>query len=233
MYEGTAEADSDRCVEISTRYSIKEMILPGIYAVLSPITIGFLIGPNCLAGLLAGAIVSGMMLATMMSNAGGAWDNAKKYIEIEGAHGGKGTDVHKACVIGDTVGDPFKDTSGPSLNILIKLMTIIALTIAPSMNGFGDWETALWGLIPLFVMIIGNICVWFFFWRDTRGLTTDVSSRSPYILNNIYMYALLFGRSHHMLTLLHLLFCHVNHIQVDGSSSDLHLEQKEPLSRII
>jgi len=193
LYEGTAEADSDRCVEISTRHSIKEMILPGIYAVFSPVTIGFLIGPNCLAGLLAGAIVSGMMLATMMSNAGGAWDNAKKYIEIEGAHGGKGTDVHKACVVGDTVGDPFKDTSGPSLNILIKLMCIIALTIAPSMNGSGDWETAPWGLIPLFVMIIGNICVWFFFWHDTRGSTTDV----------------------------------------DESSSDLHLDQKEPLSRII
>ncbi|OEU15801.1 inorganic H+ pyrophosphatase [Fragilariopsis cylindrus CCMP1102] len=169
LREGTAEADSDRCVEISTRYSIQEMILPGIYSVFSPATIGFLIGPNCLAGLLAGAIASGMMLATMMSNAGGAWDNAKKYIEIEGAHGGKGSPTHKACIVGDTVGDPFKDTSGPALNILIKLMSIVALTIAPSMNGYGDWETAAWGLIPLFIMIVGTILVWFL----TRQVTTN------------------------------------------------------------
>lgn len=173
LREGTAEADSDRCVKISTQYSVQEMILPGIYAVFSPVTIGFLIGPNCLAGLLAGAITSGMMLATMMSNAGGAWDNAKKYIEIEGAHGGKGTDTHKACVVGDTVGDPFKDTSGPALNILIKLMSIVALTIAPSMNGKGDWETAVWGLIPLFIILIGNVLVWLFFWRDNRELNVD------------------------------------------------------------
>jgi len=150
------------------------MILPGIYAVFSPVTIGFLVGPNCLAGLLAGAIASGMMLATMMANSGGAWDNAKKYIEIEGAHGGKGTDIHKSCIVGDTVGDPFKDTSGPSLNILIKLMSIVALTIAPLMNGFGDWETAPWGLIPLFVMILGTILVRFFFWRD------NVSTKRSY-----------------------------------------------------
>lgn len=170
LREGTAEADSDRCVEISTKFSLQEMILPGIYAILSPATIGFLVGPNCLAGLLGGSIASGMMLATMMANGGGAWDNAKKYIEIEGAHGGKGTDIHKACVVGDTVGDPFKDTSGPSLNILIKLMSIIALTIAPSMNGVGDWETALWGLIPLSVMVLGTVLVWFFFWRDNKEL---------------------------------------------------------------
>lgn len=170
MREGTAVADSDRCVEIATRCSIQEMILPGIYAVFSPATIGFLVGPNCLAGLLGGAIASSMMLATMMANSGGAWDNAKKYIEIEGAHGGKGTAVHKACIVGDTVGDPFKDTSGPSLNILIKLMSIVALTIAPSMNGFGDWESAVWGLIPLFVIILGTISVWLFFWRGKKEL---------------------------------------------------------------
>lgn len=168
LREGTAEADSDRCVAISTQYSVHEMILPGIYAVFSPATVGYLIGPNCLAGLLGGTITSGMMLATMMSNAGGAWDNAKKFIEVEGAHGGKGTYIHKACVVGDTVGDPFKDTSGPALNILIKLMSIVALTIAPSMNGYGDWETAPWGLIPLFIIIIGNVLVWFFFWRNNR-----------------------------------------------------------------
>merc|ERR1719162_2025370 len=174
LRDGIEEADSDRCVQISTQYAVQEMILPGIYAVFSPVTIGFLVGPNCLAGLLAGAITSGMMLATMMSNAGGSWDNAKKYIEIEGAHGGKGTDIHKACVVGDTVGDPFKDTSGPALNILIKLMSIVALTIAPSINGYSDWETAPWGLIPLSVIIVGNILVWFFFWRDNRESAHNV-----------------------------------------------------------
>jgi Na+/H+-translocating membrane pyrophosphatase len=121
---------------------VEEMILPGLYAILSPITVGFLIGPICLVGLLAGSIASGMMLAIMMANAGGAWDNAKKYIEIEGEAGGKGTETHKACVVGDTVGDPFKDTSGPSLNILIKLMSIISLTVAPLMEGFETWESA-------------------------------------------------------------------------------------------
>lgn len=175
LRDGIEEADSDRCVQISTQYAVQEMILPGIYAVFSPVTIGFLIGPNCLAGLLAGAITSGMMLATMMSNAGGSWDNAKKYIEIEGAHGGKGTDIHKACVVGDTVGDPFKDTSGPALNILIKLMSIIALTIAPSMNGKGDWETAGWGLIPLSIIIVGNVLVWVFFWRDNNEVNFDAT----------------------------------------------------------
>ncbi|KAL3928611.1 MAG: hypothetical protein SGBAC_012576, partial [Bacillariaceae sp.] len=102
LREGTAEADSDKCVQISTQSSIEEMILPGLYAILAPITVGFLIGPKCLTGLLAGAIASGMMLAIMMANAGGAWDNSKKYIEIEGAAGGKGTETHKACVVGDT-----------------------------------------------------------------------------------------------------------------------------------
>lgn len=135
LREGTAEADSDRCVAISTQSSVEEMILPGVYAVLSPLITGLLIGPKCLTGMLGGAIASGMMLALMMSNAGGAWDNAKKYIEIEGAHGGKGTTTHKAAVVGDTVGDPFKDTSGPSLNILIKLMSMISLTVAPIIRG--------------------------------------------------------------------------------------------------
>merc|ERR1712167_226765 len=106
--------------------SIEEMILPGCYAIISPIFVGFLVGPRCLAGLLGGSIASGAMLAIMMSTAGGAWDNSKKYIEIMGSHGGKGTDTHKACVVGDTVGDPFKDTSGPALNILIKLMSIFS-----------------------------------------------------------------------------------------------------------
>lgn len=173
LRDGTGTADSNKCIEISTRYSIQEMILPGIYAVFSPITVGLLVGPKCLAGLLGGAISSGMMLATMMANGGGAWDNAKKYIEIEGAHGGKGTDVHKACVVGDTVGDPFKDTSGPALNILIKLMSIVALTIAPSMNGLGDWETAFWGLIPLGVMILVTIAVQFHSKRTEKELDLE------------------------------------------------------------
>lgn len=173
LRDGTGTADSNKCIEISTRYSIQEMILPGIYAVFSPITVGLLVGPKCLAGLLGGAISSGMMLATMMANGGGAWDNAKKYIEIEGAHGGKGTDVHKACVVGDTVGDPFKDTSGPALNILIKLMSIVALTIAPSMHGLGDWETAFWGLIPLGIMILVTIAVQFHSKRTEKELDLE------------------------------------------------------------
>jgi len=150
------------------------MILPGIYAIFSAASVGFLVGPNCLAGLIGGAIASGMILATMMANSGGAWDNAKKYIEIEGAYGGKGTAMHQACVVGDTVGDPFKDTCGPSLNILIKLMSIVALTVAPSMRGFGDFETTVWGLIPLSVMIVATILVWMFFWRSGKEADTNV-----------------------------------------------------------
>mmetsp|Transcript_30389 Transcript_30389/g.43084 ORF Transcript_30389/g.43084 Transcript_30389/m.43084 type:complete len:761 (+) Transcript_30389:101-2383(+) len=167
LREGTAEADSDKCVAISTQSSVEEMILPGLYAILSPIVVGLLIGPRCLTGLLGGSIASGMMLAIMMANAGGAWDNSKKYIEIEGAHGGKGTEIHKACVVGDTVGDPFKDTSGPSLNILIKLMSMISLTMAPLIAGKSDWEKWYLGLIPLFFMIFGTVCVKVFIWTDT------------------------------------------------------------------
>jgi len=178
LRDGTVAADSDACIEIATRSSIQEMILPGIYAVFSPATVGFLVGPNCLAGLLAGAIASGMMLAMMMSNGGGAWDNAKKYIEIEGAHGGKGTAVHKACIVGDTVGDPFKDTSGPSLNILIKLMSIVALIVAPSMNGVGDWGMSVWGLIPLFFMLLATFCVRTFLWRKKMNLETQTKSEN-------------------------------------------------------
>ncbi|MDQ3169644.1 MAG: sodium-translocating pyrophosphatase [Acidobacteriota bacterium] len=130
LREGTAEPDSARCVAISTQAAIREMILPGVLAVLSPIAIGYILGVSGLAGLLAGSLVTGVLMALMMANAGGAWDNAKKYIE-EGHLGGKGSDAHKAAVTGDTVGDPFKDTSGPSLNILIKLMTVVAVIFAP------------------------------------------------------------------------------------------------------
>ncbi|KPJ77735.1 MAG: potassium transporter [Gemmatimonas sp. SG8_23] len=130
IMEGTAKPDSARCVDISTRAALREMILPGITAVLSPVIVGRFLGVEALGGLLAGATVTGVTMALFMANAGGAWDNAKKYIE-GGAYGGKGSDPHKAAVVGDTVGDPFKDTSGPSLNILIKLMSVVSLVMAP------------------------------------------------------------------------------------------------------
>ena len=130
LMEGKAKPDTRRCVEISTTAALREMILPGLLAVLAPVAVGFGLGPIALGGMLAGATVSGVLLALMMANSGGAWDNAKKWIE-EGNLGGKGSDPHKAAVVGDTVGDPFKDTSGPSLNILIKLMSVISLVLAP------------------------------------------------------------------------------------------------------
>lgn len=130
LMEGKARADYARCVDISTKTAIREMIIPGTLAVITPLIIGLLLGAEALGGLLAGSITTGFLLAIMMANTGAAWDNAKKYIE-EGNLGGKGSDAHKAAVIGDTVGDPFKDTSGPSLNILIKLMCVVALVFAP------------------------------------------------------------------------------------------------------
>ena len=130
LMEGTARPDYARCVGIATQGALREMILPGISAVAIPIVVGLLLHKEAVGGLLAGAIVTGVPLALYLANSGGAWDNAKKYIE-EGHHGGKGSDPHKAAVIGDTVGDPFKDTAGPALNILIKLMTVVALVFAP------------------------------------------------------------------------------------------------------
>ena len=130
LKEGTAEPDSDRCVDIATTAALKKMIVPGCIAVFSPMLVGFLIGPETLGGFLAGGLLSCVLLALMMANAGGAWDNAKKYVE-KGNLGGKGTDTHAATVVGDTVGDPFKDTSGPSMNILINVMAIVSLVIAP------------------------------------------------------------------------------------------------------
>ena len=130
ILEGKGKPDYKSCVAISTQAALKEMLLPGVMAVLAPVFIGVVLGPDALGGLLGGALVTGVMLAIFMSNSGGAWDNAKKYIE-DGHHGGKGSEAHRAAVVGDTVGDPFKDTSGPSINILIKLMTLVSLVFAP------------------------------------------------------------------------------------------------------
>merc|ERR1711972_326729 len=164
------EPDSDKCVQISTRSSVKEMIAPGLYAVLAPIFVAFTVGPRCLMGLLAGAIVSGAMLAIMMSNSGGAWDNSKKLCEKLQI---KKTEQGKACVVGDTVGDPFKDTSGPALNILIKLMSMVSLTIAPLLKkdtgANADWESWHFGMIPLVILLGATIvlmCMGILSWKD-------------------------------------------------------------------
>jgi K(+)-stimulated pyrophosphate-energized sodium pump len=138
LMEGTAKPDSARCVDISTKAALREMILPGTVAVMAPVVVGYFMGVAALGGLLAGATVTGVLLALFMANSGGAWDNAKKYIE-SGAHGGKGSDPHHAAVVGDTVGDPFKDTSGPSMNILIKLMSVVSLVLAP-------WFVRVWDI---------------------------------------------------------------------------------------
>ena len=130
IMEGTGKPDYSSCVQISTQAALREMMIPGIMAVAAPLLVGLVLGPAALGGLLAGALVTGVLMAVFMANSGGAWDNAKKFIE-EGAHGGKGSEAHKAAVVGDTVGDPFKDTSGPSINILIKLMTIVAVVFTP------------------------------------------------------------------------------------------------------
>merc|ERR1711939_491372 len=186
------KVDPTLCVKIATDSSVVEMVLPGTYAILCPVMIGLLVGPGCLAGVLAGAIASGCMLGIMMSNAGGAWDNSKKYIEIEctpeegtasyAADGEtpsyaikgngfptipKATVHHDACVVGDTVGDPFKDTSGPALNILIKLMSMVSLTMAPAIQGHQDWASWEVGLAPLAIMVVvsfglvrANVLTW-------------------------------------------------------------------------
>merc|ERR1712113_179393 len=165
------EPDSDRCVQISTRSSVKEMIAPGCYAIIAPIFIGFLAGPRCLMGVLGGAVVSGAMLAIMMSNAGGAWDNSKKLCEKLKI---KKTEQGKACIVGDTVGDPFKDTSGTALNILIKLMSMVSLTIAPLLTDKSnvpnkDWENWYYGAAPLAVFVVVTVVLAYkgiLTWRD-------------------------------------------------------------------
>ena len=136
IMEEKAKPDYTKCVDISTKAALREMIRPGILAVIAPLAMGIILGPEALGGMLAGALVTGVLMAIFLANAGGAWDNAKKYIE-EGHFGGKGSEPHKAGVVGDTVGDPFKDTSGPSINILIKLMTIISLVFAPVIAAVG------------------------------------------------------------------------------------------------
>ena len=136
IMKGTEKPDYTSCVAISTKAALHEMLLPGLMAVIVPVVVGVVLGVDALGGLLAGALVTGVLMAIFMSNSGGAWDNAKKYIET-GAHGGKGSEAHKAAVVGDTVGDPFKDTSGPSINILIKLMTIVSLVFAPLFLSIG------------------------------------------------------------------------------------------------
>ena len=140
IMEGTSKPDYANCVDISTMAALKEMVVPGIMAIVAPLAVGLILGPAALGGMLGGALSAGVLLAIMMANAGGAWDNAKKYIE-EGHFGGKGSDPHKAAVVGDTVGDPFKDTSGPSINILIKLMTIVAVVFAPLFVSVGGLLT--------------------------------------------------------------------------------------------
>ena len=136
IMEGTSKPDYANCVDISTKAALKEMVMPGVMAIIAPLAVGIILGCEALGGMLAGALSAGVLLAIMMANAGGAWDNAKKYIE-EGNYGGKGSEPHKAAVVGDTVGDPFKDTSGPSINILIKLMTIVAVVFAPLFVSIG------------------------------------------------------------------------------------------------
>merc|ERR1711865_1203488 len=172
--------DSNRCIAISTKASINEMILPGVYAIFIPVFVGFLVGPSMLLGLLAGSIGAGAMMAIMMSNAGGAWDNSKKYIEIAGAHGGKGTEIHKSCVVGDTVGDPFKDTSGPALNILLKLMAVVSLTIATLLRGQDDWELWYYAFIPFVIMAVATFLVIYFnYMARTDEVKPDEEEPAP------------------------------------------------------
>ena len=140
IMDGKAEPDYEKCVEISTTAALREMIPPGILIMGTPLLVGFLFGVPAVAGILAGSLVSGGVLAISSANSGGAWDNAKKYIE-KGNFGGKGTETHKAAVVGDTVGDPFKDTSGPSLNILIKLSAILSLVFVPFFINYGGLLT--------------------------------------------------------------------------------------------
>eukprot|EP00931_Biecheleriopsis_adriatica_P034858 TRINITY_DN2010_c0_g1_i2.p1 TRINITY_DN2010_c0_g1~~TRINITY_DN2010_c0_g1_i2.p1 ORF type:complete len:835 (+),score=197.21 TRINITY_DN2010_c0_g1_i2:42-2507(+) len=178
--EEEVDPDSDRCVMISTRSSVKEMLAPGIYSVLTPLVMGFMIGAKAVMGLLAGCIGSAAMLAIMMGNAGGAWDNSKKLCEKLKI---KKTDQGKSCVVGDTVGDPFKDTSGPSLDILLKLMAMVSLLIAPLLKGKGDWDEWYIGLAPLLIGVIATfvlIYLQILTWKDPlEGTDLPGAANSP------------------------------------------------------
>jgi len=164
-------AEYDKCVDISTKASIKEMVLPGLLAIAVPVAVGFIGGAEMLGGLLAGVTSAGVLMAIFQSNAGGAWDNAKKMIESEGR---KGTDAHKAAVVGDTVGDPFKDTSGPSLNILLKLMSVVALVIAPSIALSGDTMTAYNETKAEYTQSVSQTAVNVEMDTNTEGMTTAI-----------------------------------------------------------
>jgi len=184
--EQEVEPDSDRCVAISTRSSIREMIAPGTYAVFVPLLVGLGAGPRCLIGMLAGGIASGCMMAILMSNAGGAWDNSKKLCEKLQI---KKTDQGKACVVGDTVGDPFKDTSGPALNILIKLMSMVSLTVAPALQGQQDWAQWQLGLAPLAILVVVTLALTkanVLTWADPLSALTDAEEEpaSPRLLGS-------------------------------------------------
>merc|ERR1719486_176341 len=197
--------DSNKCVAISTKSSVREMIAPGAYAILAPLFVGFLVGPRCLVGMLAGGIGSGAMVAIMMSNAGGAWDNAKKYCEKDGTKGlskvknADGSLAHPmkktwydACVVGDTVGDPFKDTSGPALNILIKLMSMVSLTIAPLLKPYDDhFKYYYWGFPPLGLFLILTAALVYtgiLTWEDPIGKMLDEGEKkaeaAPSVVSN-------------------------------------------------
>ncbi|MDQ4005529.1 MAG: sodium/proton-translocating pyrophosphatase, partial [Actinomycetota bacterium] len=155
---GTEMPDYGRVVDICTRTSLRELLTPGLLAVLAPIAVGFALEAEALGAYLAGAILTGQLLAVMLSNAGGAWDNAKKLVE-EGNYGGKGSEPHKATVIGDTVGDPFKDTAGPALNPLIKVMNLVALLIAPLVVDYADDEPVR-AIVAIAAVVILGLAIW-------------------------------------------------------------------------
>ena len=219
--------ESNKCVEISTRSSVREMIAPGLYAIIAPLFVGMLVGARCLMGMLVGAIGSGCMVAIMMSNAGGAWDNGKKLCEKLGI---KKTDQGNACIVGDTVGDPFKDTSGPALNILLKLMSMVSLTVAPliavDINKEGeskqlDWNNWGYGLIPFAVFVVGtwllvsnNILTW----EDPLAQFLNPGDAAAGSKGGIELDLIQPGGNHH----------HHLHESAHSQNHDLHLESVVP-----
>ena len=171
MLDGSAESDSDRCVALSSRSANEEMILPLLYSILSPVFIGLLIGPAALVGMLTGVVSSGMVLSFMMSNSGGAWNNAQKYVEDEGIGGGSGSATHKAVSIAATVGDPFIIV-GPAINCLMKMVCTVSLTMAPIIKNRPSWQIWYFGLIPLGLFLVITLVVYFIY----SGATLDVSA---------------------------------------------------------